>query len=117
MSSERSPAVGRLLSEAAWPRNYRAIAFQERRRLARCGALQVHLTLYPLGSFRTGNIDGDDCHFAFRTDDFDGALATLIANGFHEHAAEDDPMRVMVGGRNNGGCWRQRGLGTSRAFQ
>ena len=84
MSSERSPAVGRLLSEAAWPRNYRAIAFQERRRLARCGALQVHLTLYPLGSFRTGNIDGDDCHFAFRTDDFDGALATLIANGFHE---------------------------------
>ena len=43
-----------------------------------------HLILYPLGSFRTGNIDGDDCHFAFRTDDFDGALATLVANGFRE---------------------------------
>ena len=34
------------------------------------GTLQVHLTLYPPGSFRTGNIDNDDCHFAFRTDDF-----------------------------------------------
>jgi hypothetical protein len=26
-----------------------------------CGALQVHLTLYPPGSFRTGNVDGADC--------------------------------------------------------
>jgi glyoxylase I family protein len=42
-----------------------------------CGALQVHLSLYPPGSFRTGNVVGADCHFAFRTDDFDGALATL----------------------------------------
>jgi hypothetical protein len=38
-----------------------------------CGALQVHLILHPRGSFRTGNIDNDDCHFAFRIDDFDGA--------------------------------------------
>jgi glyoxylase I family protein len=65
-----------------------------------CGALQVHLILHPRGSFRTGNIDNDDCHFAFRIDDFDGALATLTANGFREDAAEDDPMRVMV--RRNG---------------
>jgi catechol 2,3-dioxygenase-like lactoylglutathione lyase family enzyme len=61
-----------------------------------CGALQVHLTLYPPGSFRTGNVDGADSHFAFRTDDFEGALATLTVNGFREDAAEDDPMRVMV---------------------
>jgi catechol 2,3-dioxygenase-like lactoylglutathione lyase family enzyme len=61
-----------------------------------CGTLQVHLTVYPPGSFRTGNIDNDDYHFAFRTDDFDGALATLTASGFREDAAEDDPMRVMV---------------------
>ncbi|HEY5812523.1 MAG TPA: VOC family protein [Terrimicrobiaceae bacterium] len=65
-----------------------------------CGAMQVHLSLYPSGSFRTGNVDGADCHFAFRTDDFDGALDTLIANGFREDAAEDDPVRVMV--RRNG---------------
>ena len=65
-----------------------------------CGALQVHLTLYPPGSFRTGNVDAADCHFAFRTDDFDGVLATLTARGFREDAAEDDPMRVMV--RRNG---------------
>jgi glyoxylase I family protein len=55
-----------------------------------CDALQVH------GSFRTGNVDGADCHFAFRTDDFEGALHLLIANGFREDAAEDDPMRVMI---------------------
>jgi glyoxylase I family protein len=61
-----------------------------------CGPLQVHLSLYPPGSFRTGNVDGADTHFAFRAEDFDGALATLIASGFSEDAAEDDPMRVMV---------------------
>jgi glyoxylase I family protein len=65
-----------------------------------CGALQVHLSVYPPGSFRTGNVDGADSHFAFRTDDFDGVLATLTANGFREDAAEDEPMRVMV--RRNG---------------
>ena len=48
------------------------------------------------GFFRTGNIDNDGCHLAFRTDDFDGALATLTANGFREDAAEDDPMHVTV---------------------
>jgi glyoxylase I family protein len=68
-------------------------------RLAR-DALEVHLTVNPSGSFRTGNIDGGDWHYAIRTDDFDGALATLIANGFLEDAAEDDPMCVMV--RRNG---------------
>jgi hypothetical protein len=47
-----------------------------------------------------GNVDGADCHFAFRTDDFDGVLAALSANGFHEDAAEDDPMHVIV--RRNG---------------
>jgi hypothetical protein len=48
----------------------------------------------------TGNVDGADCHFAFRTDDFDGVLAALSANGFREDAAEDDPMHVIV--RRNG---------------
>jgi catechol 2,3-dioxygenase-like lactoylglutathione lyase family enzyme len=65
-----------------------------------CGALQVHLSVHPPGSFRTGNVDGADTHFAFRTDDFDSALATLTANGFREDGAEDDPMHVMV--RRNG---------------
>ena len=50
------------------------------------GTLQLHLTVYPPGSFRTSNIDNDDCHFAFRTDDFDDALATLTAGGFREDA-------------------------------
>ena len=65
-----------------------------------CGARQVHLIVHPPGSFRTGNIDNDGCHLAFRIDDFDGALAMLTANGFREDAAEDDPMHVIV--RRNG---------------
>jgi hypothetical protein len=40
------------------------------------------LIVYPPGSFRTGNIDNDDCHFAFRTSDFDGFLATLTRTVF-----------------------------------
>jgi hypothetical protein len=43
----------------------------------------------------TGNVDGADCHFAFRTDDFDGVLAALSANGFREDAAEDGPMQSL----------------------
>ena len=65
-----------------------------------CGQLEVHLTVYPTGSFRIGNVDNHDCHFAFHTDDFDGALAKLTASGFPEDAAEDDPMRIIV--RRNG---------------
>ena len=61
-----------------------------------CGAMQVHLIVHPPGSFRTGNVDNDGCHLAFRTDDFDGALAMLTANGFREDAAEDDPLHVIV---------------------
>lgn len=57
-----------------------------------CGHLEVHLTVYPTGSFRIGNVDNHDCHFAFRTDDF----AKLTASGFREDAAEDDPMRIIV---------------------
>jgi hypothetical protein len=34
--------------------------------------------------------------FCLRTDDFEGALDVLTANGFREDAAEDDPMRVMI---------------------
>jgi glyoxylase I family protein len=65
-----------------------------------CGALQVHLTVHPRGSFRTDCVDASDSHFAFRTDDFDGVLAKLTASGFREDAAEDDPMRIIV--RRNG---------------
>jgi catechol 2,3-dioxygenase-like lactoylglutathione lyase family enzyme len=65
-----------------------------------CGHLEVHLTVYPTGSFRIGNVNNHDCNFAFRTDDFDGALAKLTASGFPEDAAEDDPMRIIV--RRNG---------------
>ena len=43
-----------------------------------------------------GYVDGADCHFAFRTDDFDGVLAALSANGFREDAAEGRPRYVSL---------------------
>jgi hypothetical protein len=65
-------------------------------RLARLRPPRDAFGFDPTGSFRIGNVDDHDCHFAFRTDDFDGALAKLTASGFREDAAEDDPMRIIV---------------------
>ncbi|KQW77673.1 lactoylglutathione lyase [Devosia sp. Root413D1] len=62
-----------------------------------CGpGLQLHLTRHPQGTFRSGGVDNNDGHFAFRTDDFEGILARLVARGFREDAPEDDPMRILV---------------------
>jgi len=61
-----------------------------------CGDLQVHINVYPPGTFRGRGIDRDDGHFAFRTDDFEAFVARLQANGFREDAAEDDPLRMVV---------------------
>ena len=62
-----------------------------------CGpGLQLHLTKYPPGNFRTGAVDNNDVHFAFRTDDFEGILGRLVAAGFREDVAEDDPKRIIV---------------------
>jgi glyoxylase I family protein len=58
--------------------------------------LQVHLTVYPAGSFRTRGVDNDDSHFAFRTDDFEGFVAHAQSMGFHEDSPPDDPMRMIV---------------------
>lgn len=61
-----------------------------------CSPLRVHLAPSSFRLLSDGQLDGADSLFAFRTDDFESALATLIANGFREDAAENDPMRVMV---------------------
>jgi hypothetical protein len=81
------------------------------------GALQVHLTLYPPRLISDPQHRRYDCHFAFRTDDFDGALATLMPMVFTKTQRRTTRCVSWSGGRNNGGYWRQRGLGTSRAFQ
>ena len=60
------------------------------------GALQVHLTVYPAGNFRSRLVDNDDVHFAFRTDDFEGFVQQAVAMGFREDGAVDDPMRMIV---------------------
>lgn len=60
------------------------------------GDLQVHLTVYATGSFRTGLVDNDDSHFAFNTRDFEGFVDHAKTMGFREDAALDDPMRMLV---------------------
>jgi catechol 2,3-dioxygenase-like lactoylglutathione lyase family enzyme len=60
------------------------------------GELQVHLTVYPPGHFRTRPVDNDDIHFAFRTDDFEGFITRAKAMGFLEDGSQDDPMRMII---------------------
>ena len=60
------------------------------------GALQVHLTVYPPGSFRSRRVDNDDTHFAFRTDDFEAMVQRAEAMGFRHDAPEDDPQRMIL---------------------
>lgn len=62
-----------------------------------CGSLQVHLVVYPEGTFRQRPvIDRNDWHFAFRTDDFEGVIDRLAALGFREDLPEDDPKCLLV---------------------
>ena len=60
------------------------------------GELQMHLTVYPAGNFRTGPVNNDDIHFAFRTDDFEGFVQRADAMGFRVDASEDDPKRMIL---------------------
>ena len=60
------------------------------------GDLQIHLTVYPAGNFRTRGVDNDDVHFAFRIDDFEAFVAHAEAMGFRAEAPEGDPMRMIV---------------------
>lgn len=61
-----------------------------------CGDRQVHLVQHPTGTYRNGEIDNNDTHFALRTDDFEGVVRQLEAHGFSEHAAEGAPKRIMM---------------------
>ncbi len=61
-----------------------------------CGALQVHIILYPEGTFRGRAVETNDVHFAFRTDDFEAFVAKLAENGFREDLGDDDPHRMIV---------------------
>lgn len=62
-----------------------------------CGGQQIHLIDNAGGTFRDSpDISIVDTHFAFRTGDFDAALATLTASGYSETAPEGDPKRLLV---------------------
>lgn len=58
---------------------------------------QVHLILYPQGTFRAARkIDINDQHFAFCTTDFEAQVTRLAGLGFREDAPEGDPMQLLV---------------------
>lgn len=62
-----------------------------------CGSLQVHLVVYPEGTFRQRtNVDRNDWHFAFRTDDFEATIEHLATLGFREDLRENDPKHLLV---------------------
>jgi catechol 2,3-dioxygenase-like lactoylglutathione lyase family enzyme len=60
------------------------------------GSLQVHVTVYPPGNFRTRPVDNDDVHFAFNTDDFEGFVDHVHALGFSEDLPRDDPRHLIL---------------------
>lgn len=60
------------------------------------GDLQVHLTVYAKGNFRTGPVDNDDIHFAFNTKDFEAFVTHAKSLGFVEDGAPNDPKRMIV---------------------
>lgn len=61
------------------------------------GDLSIHVQLNPAGTFRRAQvIDSQDAHFAVRVRHFDGALAHLLAAGFHETDDVTDPDRIVV---------------------
>ena len=60
------------------------------------GNQQLHLIKSTNATFRNGNIDSRDTHFALRVESFTKALAFLESKGYSETAAPDDLMAMKV---------------------
>lgn len=60
------------------------------------GSLQVHLTVYAAGNFRTRQVDNDDIHFAFHTADFEGFVTHARTMGFSEELPRDDQRHMIL---------------------
>ena len=61
------------------------------------GGTQVHLLLYPEGSFRRrSTVDVNDVHFALRVADFEAAMRDLASHGYREDLADGDPKRLVA---------------------
>lgn len=62
----------------------------------RSGPLEVHITYYLDGTFRTRPVDPNDTHFAIRVPDFEEAVARLARHGYSEAGEADDPRRIVI---------------------
>jgi glyoxylase I family protein len=60
------------------------------------GDLQLHLTVYPAGNFRSRQVDNDDIHFAFHTNQFEDFVTHAHSVGFSEDAPRDDPKHMIL---------------------
>lgn len=60
------------------------------------GDLQVHLTVYAPGNFRSRQVDNDDVHFAFNTRDFEGFVTHAKSMGFSEDLPREDPKHLIL---------------------
>jgi catechol 2,3-dioxygenase-like lactoylglutathione lyase family enzyme len=62
----------------------------------RSGPLEIHITHYLEGSFRTGPVDPNDSHFAIRVPDFEATVADLAQKGYSDEREQSDPRRIVV---------------------
>ncbi len=61
------------------------------------GGQQLHLIVHPGATFRSAkHVDTRDNHFAVRVDDYGATLAFLRGKGYHEDAAEADPLQMRT---------------------
>ncbi|MEQ1523355.1 MAG: VOC family protein [Aestuariivirga sp.] len=62
-----------------------------------CGPSQLHLVVYPAGTYRGKNtIDNNDVHFALRVSNFEETLRLLYEMGFREDLPVGDAKRLLV---------------------
>ncbi len=60
------------------------------------GSQQIHLIEAKDGTFRSAGLTGRDVHFALTCDDFDGVVASLVAQGYSEDLPRDDAKCMRV---------------------
>jgi catechol 2,3-dioxygenase-like lactoylglutathione lyase family enzyme len=62
----------------------------------RSGPLEIHITYYLGGSFRSGPVDPNDTHFAIRVPDFEAAVADLARKGYVDSGEPTNPRRIVI---------------------
>ena len=68
------------------------------------GRNQIHLTVYPEGSYRPSKkVDGNDIHFALRVEDFENAYTQIKSHGYDETLPDLHPKKMILRRGGNAG--------------